>query len=131
MWSSGMTSRGSTKRQCFRPFFRSVAERVFSARHKAFVRELHIAVAGWIGGQLARFIDPSPSALSRRARQVLRCLLDGDGDKQIARRLGISHFTVNQYAKVIFEHFGVSSRPELLARWVRRGWGKGFAWDNE
>jgi DNA-binding CsgD family transcriptional regulator len=49
--------------------------------------------------------------------------LEGDGDKQIAARLVLSKYTVNQYTKLIFRHFGVNSRPELLARWVRRGYG--------
>ncbi len=55
-------------------------------------------------------------------RQVLACLLEGDGDKQIAARLRLSLHTVNEYTKVIFRHFGVRSRPELLTRWVRRKW---------
>jgi DNA-binding CsgD family transcriptional regulator len=54
--------------------------------------------------------------------------LEGDSDKQIAKRLGISVHTVNQQAKSIFHYFGVSSRPELLARWVRRGWGRCLGW---
>jgi DNA-binding CsgD family transcriptional regulator len=45
----------------------------------------------------------------------------GDGDKQVAARVGLTRHTVNQYVKVLFRHFGVSSRAELLARWVRRG----------
>ncbi|MBA4067977.1 MAG: hypothetical protein C0501_30595 [Isosphaera sp.] len=100
----------------------------FSARDRAVLAEAHTAVGPLVGGPLARFADPSPAALPPRVRQVLRCLLEGDGDKQVANRLGISAYTVNQYVKVIFAHFGVQSRTELLARWVRRGWGSGFAW---
>jgi DNA-binding CsgD family transcriptional regulator len=74
---------------------------------------------------------PSPFELAPRVRQVLRCLLEGDGDKQIARRLGISPYTVNQYTKVIYRHFRVASRAELLALWIRRGYPKGFAWASE
>jgi DNA-binding NarL/FixJ family response regulator len=81
-----------------------------------------------MGGPLARFTDPSPYELPPRARQVLACLLEGDGDKQVAARLAISGHTVNQYAKAIFQHFGVRSRAELLARWIRRGWGNTFPW---
>ena len=54
--------------------------------------------------------------------------LEGDTDKQAAARLGLTRHTVNQYAKLLFRHFGVRSRAELLARWVRRGWGGRFAW---
>ena len=63
-----------------------------------------------IGGPLARFAEPSPAALAPRARRVLKCLLEGDSDKQIAARLGLSVNTVNWYAKQIHGHFGVQTR---------------------
>jgi DNA-binding CsgD family transcriptional regulator len=107
---------------------RRVGERDFSPRDRAVAREAMAAVASLVGGPLARFADPSPADLSPRAREVLRCLLEGDGDKQIAARLGLSTHTVNQYSKVVFRHFRVRGRAELLARWVRRGWGGRFAW---
>jgi DNA-binding NarL/FixJ family response regulator len=75
--------------------------------------------------------EPAPTQLPHRLRQVLRCLLEGDSDKQIAARLTISPYTVNQYTKIIYRHFGVSARSELLARWVRRGWGGRFAWADD
>jgi DNA-binding CsgD family transcriptional regulator len=107
---------------------RAIGRRDFSAREKAIIRELHAAVAPLIGGPLARFADPSPSALPPRLRQVLRCVLEGDSDKMVAARLRLSRHTVNEYVEQVFRHFGVRSRPELLARWVRRGWGGRFAW---
>jgi DNA-binding CsgD family transcriptional regulator len=97
----------------------------FTARDRAVVQELHAAITPLIGGPLAGLDEPSPANLSPRSRQVLRCLLDGDGDKQVAGRLAISPLTVNVHTKAIYKHFGVSSRAELLARWVRRGWGLG------
>jgi DNA-binding CsgD family transcriptional regulator len=100
----------------------------FSARDRAVLAEAHAAIAPLVGGPLARFAEPSPADLPPRARQVLRCLLDGDGDKQVAARLGIRPLTVNHHVKHIYAHFGVTTRAELLARWVRRGWGKGFSW---
>jgi DNA-binding CsgD family transcriptional regulator len=57
--------------------------------------------------------------LSRRARQTLEHLLQGDSEKQIARRLELSPHTVHVYVKQIYLRFGVSSRGELLARFVR------------
>jgi DNA-binding CsgD family transcriptional regulator len=110
---------------------RAVGRKDFTAREKAIVRESHALLAPLVGGALARFGEPSPAALSPRLRQVLRCILEGDGDKQIAARLTISAHTVNQYIKLIFQHFGVQSRAELMARWVRRGWAGGFAWAEE
>jgi DNA-binding CsgD family transcriptional regulator len=111
--------------------FRAEGERDFTARDRGLVREAHAAVAAQIGGALARFAEPSPSALAPRVRQVLRCLLDGDGDKQVAARLRPSTHTVNQYTKAIHRHFGVRSRAELLARWIRRGWGAKCQWDGK
>jgi DNA-binding NarL/FixJ family response regulator len=107
---------------------RALGQADFSARGKEVVREAMAAVAPLIGGPLARSREPSPADLPPRVRQVLRCMLEGDADKQVMARLGLTRHTVNQYAKAIYCHFGVRSRPELLARWVRRGWGGRFAW---
>jgi DNA-binding CsgD family transcriptional regulator len=85
-------------------------------------------VAPLVGDSLARFHEPAPADLSPRLRQVLRRLLEGDSDKQIAARLRISWYTVNQYTKIVYRHFGVQGRAELLARWVKRGWGARCAW---
>lgn len=109
-------------------FVRPRGERDFTTRHRAIVRELHEKITALIGGPLAGLHEPSPAHMPPRVRQTLQCLLEGDSDKQAARRLGLSRYTVNQYTKVIFAHFGVSSRTELLARWVRRGWGSKCAW---
>ena len=110
---------------------RAVGRPDFTARQKAAVAELYAAVGPLVGGPLARFAEPSPSALPARTRDVLRCLLEGDGDKQIATRLGLSRYTVNGHTDRIYRHFGVQGRAELLARWVRRGWGSRFAWADD
>jgi DNA-binding CsgD family transcriptional regulator len=52
-------------------------------------------------------------------RQTLDCLLEGDSEKQVAVRLGLSRLTVHQYVTSLYRHFGVSSRAELLARFIR------------
>jgi DNA-binding NarL/FixJ family response regulator len=57
--------------------------------------------------------------LSGRMRQTLRGLLAGEAEKQIAYRLKLSPHTVHVYVKGLYRHFGVSSRGELLARFVR------------
>lgn len=104
---------------------RPLGEKDFLPRHRTLAQAVATEVRTLIGGPLARFDEPSPAALPPRTRQVLRCLLEGDADKQVASRLGLTRHTVNQYIKVVFHHFGVSSRTELLARWIRRGWGNG------
>ena len=52
--------------------------------------------------------------LPQRLRQTLVCLLDGDTEKRAARRLGISRSTLHQYVTMLYRHFGVTSRSELL-----------------
>lgn len=110
---------------------RAPGEPSFTARERAMVREAHAEVARLLGGPLARTIEPCPSELPPRTRQVLRCVLEGDTDKQVALRLGVTRHTVNQYLKSIYRHFQVTGRSELLARWVRRGWGIQFRWTEE
>jgi DNA-binding CsgD family transcriptional regulator len=111
--------------------WRAPGERDFTRRERVLLREVQAATVPLMGGPLARPGEPSPADLPPRVRQVLRCLLEGDGDKQIAARLGLTRHTVNQYAKAIFRHFGVESRAELLARWVRRGFPARFSWEDE
>ncbi|WP_435018366.1 response regulator transcription factor [Tundrisphaera sp. TA3] len=102
---------------------RTSGRRDFRPRELAIVHEAHATLAPLVGGALARYADPSPSHLSPRLRQVLDCLLQGDGDKQVAARLGLAPATINDYTKALYRHFGVRGRSELMARWIRRGWG--------
>jgi DNA-binding CsgD family transcriptional regulator len=107
---------------------RAKGRRDFSRRDRTLIREANAALAPLVGRALARYDDPSPTDLTPRVRQVLACLLQGDGDKQVASRLRLGTHTVNEYTKLIYRHFGVRGRSELLARWIRRGWGDRFAW---
>jgi DNA-binding CsgD family transcriptional regulator len=107
---------------------RSLGQRDFSQRDKSLVQAAHAIISPNVGGALTGYQEPSPSSLSPRVRLVLQCLLEGDSDKQVATRLGITRHTVNQYIKTIFGHFAVTSRAELLARWIKRGWGSRFEW---
>lgn len=59
--------------------------------------------------------------LSPRERQVLDLLLRGEGEKQVAAALGLSRYTVNDYVKSLYRKHDVSSRGELLARFIRKG----------
>ena len=58
--------------------------------------------------------------LSPRMEQTLRWLLGGDSEKQVAAKLKLSPHTVHVYVKAIYRRYGVSSRGELLARWVKK-----------
>lgn len=59
------------------------------------------------------------NGLPPRVRQTLQLMLAGDSEKQIARRMGVSRHTVHVYVKNLYRHYEVSSRGELLARFVR------------
>lgn len=54
--------------------------------------------------------------LSPRLRTVLNLLLDGRTRKEIATSLSLSEYTVAQYQKAVYGHFGVSSHTTLLRR---------------
>lgn len=64
--------------------------------------------------------EPTPAGLSRRLRQTLARLVEGDTEKQIAMRLGVSHPTAHQYVTALYRRFGVHSRGQLLAHVVKR-----------
>jgi DNA-binding CsgD family transcriptional regulator len=98
---------------------RAVGERRFSARDRAMLRLFLEEIRGLSGTAIA--IDPrGPFAdLSPRLCQVLDALLEGDAEKQVAARLGISRHTVHDHVKALYRRFDVSSRGELLAAYYR------------
>ena len=64
---------------------------------------------------------PAPAVpLSPRMGQTLERLLAGDSEKEIAARLRLSPHTVHVYVKTLYRRFGVCSRGELFAIFVRR-----------
>ena len=54
--------------------------------------------------------------LTSRETEVLRCLTDGDDTRQVAARLHLSAYTVQDHLMSIFDKSGVRSRRVLLAR---------------
>ncbi|MGZ7458634.1 response regulator transcription factor [Pseudomonas sp. Ma2-10] len=52
--------------------------------------------------------------MTNREKEILHLLLQGKTNKQIARELGISDFTVRDYVSSIFHQHGVKSRSELF-----------------
>ena len=57
-------------------------------------------------------------ALAPRLRRVLDRLLLGESEKEVGLSLSLSQHTVHGYVKELYRQFGVSSRAELMARWV-------------
>ncbi|MDX2037754.1 MAG: LuxR C-terminal-related transcriptional regulator [Isosphaeraceae bacterium] len=98
---------------------RFASQRPFSARHLATMRLLMSELGRHLGKRLSTHRDPI-ARLSPRLRETLDALLEGDGEKQVALRLGIRTSTVREYVQAIYRHFGVNSRPELMAYFLRR-----------
>lgn len=98
---------------------RPLGDRPFSLRDVRILRLFHGELGPLVGRSLATTQQPSAFELSPRSRQILQCLLEGDAEKQIAYRLGISKETVHYYVGIIYRHFQVQSRAELLAHWLR------------
>lgn len=80
----------------------------------SLVNDFHSKLA-WLYDKATAGHAPEPSLAPRLVR-VLELLLPGYSEKQVAAELGYSPYTVHTYVKAIYKHFGVNSRPELLAK---------------
>lgn len=58
--------------------------------------------------------------LSPRERHVLRLLLTGASEREIAQVMGLTPATTHQYVVAVLRKFGAHSRVELMAQWLRR-----------
>lgn len=70
--------------------------------------------------ELADWCDRSMAELSAKRRQVLRLLLEGRSEKEIALAMLRSPPTVHEHIEHVYEHFGVNSRAKLAAYFLRR-----------
>ncbi len=99
---------------------RGTGERPFAPAERNAVELAQRELAPHLGRSLLLTTQPSRHGLTPRAREVLDCLLDGDSEKQAALRLGLRATTVHGHVKRLYVHFGVASRAELLAYFLRR-----------
>jgi DNA-binding CsgD family transcriptional regulator len=106
---------------------RAVGDHEFSAREQRLVSFFHEELGRLVGHSLVSVTAPSPDKLSPRLRQTLACLVEGDSEKQVAARLGLSRATTHQYVTAVYRHFKVGSRAQLLAHVIRR-MGRDGAW---
>ncbi len=91
----------------------------FTQAERAIVDLVHLEMS-WVYEDDLLLVSRNEISLSPRQRQTLDHLLAGDSEKQIAAKLQLSHNTVHHYVKALHRHFNVSSRSELLAKWVKR-----------
>ena len=63
-------------------------------------------------------LEAELNRLPPRLRQTMHSLLAGDSEKQAAAKMGVSPHTVHVYVKTLYRRYNVSSRGELLSKWV-------------
>lgn len=101
---------------------RALHDRDFSPREQQWLTFFHAELGRLVGGSLRSETEPRLDELPPRLRQTLACLLEGDAEKQVAGRLGLSPATVHEYVTALYRRLGVRSRAQLLAHAIRRGW---------
>jgi len=72
---------------------RPPGDRDFSVRERQLVNFFHQEIGPLVGRALVSVAAPSAAQLSPRLRQTLAFLLEGDSEKQVAARLGLSAAT--------------------------------------
>ena len=90
------------------------------------IAELLDAIRRAAAGGLAFGVRPGRGAaiarLSERELDVVRLVVDGRSNDEIAARLGIGPKTVESHLRRLFERFDLASRTELATRALREGW---------
>ena len=90
------------------------------------IAELLDAIRRAAAGGLAFGVRPGRSGpiarLSERELDVVRLVVDGRSNDEIAARLGIGPKTVESHLRRLFERFDLASRTELATRALREGW---------
>lgn len=103
-------------------FFRSVDHPRFGIAERdleaAALRGLGVLFRQYV---LAYGLSVARMPLTATERQVLKGLLDGQVEKQIASACQQSPHTMHDHVKHIFQKFGVNNRASLIALWLGRG----------
>jgi DNA-binding NarL/FixJ family response regulator len=90
------------------------------------IAELLDAIRRAAAGGLAFAVRPAAAAsrvrLSGRELDVVRLVVDGRSNDEIAGRLGIGAKTVESHLRRLFERLDIASRTELATRALREGW---------
>jgi DNA-binding NarL/FixJ family response regulator len=90
------------------------------------IAELLDAIQRAAAGGLAFAVRPPAAAsqvrLSERELDVVRLVVDGRSNDEIASRLGIGPKTVESHLRRLFERLDIASRTELATRALREGW---------
>ena len=101
--------------------FRHRDEQPFAQHTAHLIWLFHHELSVLLGRQLA-LPETQPLTLPPRLQQILDHLHRGASEKQIARALGISHYTVNHHVQRLYRLFGVHTRSELLCHCQHQGY---------
>lgn len=82
---------------------------------------LHPDVAARLMRRVADPAGPAAEALTPREREVLRLVVEGYANKQIARRLAITEKTVKTHVSSILQKLGVADRTAAAVLAIRQG----------
>lgn len=74
------------------------------------------------GGELFLEEDRFLSPLSAREMEILRLVVKGMSNKEIAYQLGISHQTVKNHITAVLGKLGVADRTQAAVYALRQGW---------
>jgi DNA-binding CsgD family transcriptional regulator len=107
----------SLGRQTIVMLARAKGEAAFTDRD-SYLCELCLSEMAWPYTPDVDYTDPRLETLQPRLKKVMRHLLEGDSEKQVALKLGLSPHSVHQYVKQLYAQLEVNSRGELLAQWV-------------
>lgn len=99
---------------------RPVGDRTFGARERGVLAALADAIETRVEHRLSTSRQRGLHDLTPRQEQVLRLLLAGDGEKQVAYKLGVSVPVVHEHISNLHRYFDVHSRGELLAYFIHR-----------
>jgi DNA-binding CsgD family transcriptional regulator len=94
----------------------------FSERERAIVHLLHTNAPHVYYAPptaAAAAARPELDRLAPRLQPVLRYILQGDAEKEVAAKLKLSRHTVHRYTQTIYRALRVNSRGELLAKHAR------------
>jgi DNA-binding NarL/FixJ family response regulator len=103
-------------------------DRGFDAREREMLTLL-TAHTAWLGRRPDPFAQAARNGngaaevvagLAPRHRTALQLLLSGRSEKKVANALQVSPRTAHKYVEQIYRAFEVSSRPELMARFIAR-----------
>jgi DNA-binding NarL/FixJ family response regulator len=80
-----------------------------------------LLAAGSLGDRLPKNEDFARAPLTPREREILSAMANGDSNKAIARRLGISFHTVKFHVAAVLEKLDADSRTEAVTKAAQLG----------